>query len=70
MIPILYVNYSLHQLFERRMKVIHDGHEQQKYSALSLEFMSEESSSDEDGTSIVVHKPEWRSDSKWYRGMY
>ena len=45
------------------MKTVHDGQEKRKYSELTLEFMSEESSSDELRT-IVVHKPEWRSDSE------
>lgn len=53
--------HSYVQLFVRRQKVVRDGQEKQKYSELTLEFMSEESSSDE---LIVVHKPEWRSDSE------
>lgn len=37
----------------------------EKYKQLTIEFMSAESSSDELGNPIVIHKPEWRSDSKW-----
>ena len=36
---------------------IHDGQEKERYSELSLEFMSEESSSDE--LAVTVHRPEW-----------
>ena len=36
--------------------------EKEQYGQLTLDFMSEESSSDE--TVITIHRPEWRSDSK------
>lgn len=44
--------------------MVHDGQEKDKYKKLTLEYMSAESSSDETGNAIVVHRPIWRSDSK------
>ena len=42
----------------------HNGEEREKFEKLSLDYMSEESSSDEEG-SMTVHKPIWRSNSKF-----
>lgn len=49
--------------------MLHDGPEKEKYKHLTLEFMSAESSSDETGNAVVVHKLKWRSDSKCTRLM-
>ena len=40
-----------------------DGEEQERFRQLSLDYMSEESSSDE--VHITVHKPEWRSEGEY-----
>jgi len=50
------------QLYERHQKMLHEGQEKEKFSELTLTYMSEESSCDEDGM-VNVHKPEWRSES-------
>ena len=51
------------QLFERRSKVVHAGEEQERFSVLTLDYMSEELSSD-GGETMIVHQPPWRSSSK------
>lgn len=43
----------------------HDGEEKERFSKLTLAYMSEESSPDEGGN-MVVHQPPWRSNSKCY----
>ena len=43
----------------------YDGEERAKFGALSLDYMSEESSPDEEDN-MKVHKPSWRSNSTWY----
>ena len=52
------------------MKAIReDGKEKQRYGQLSLDYMSEESSSS-DEAKVVVHRPEWRSDGNVKFGSY
>ena len=51
------------QLFERQSKVVHAGKEQERFSVLTLDYMSEELSSD-GGETVIVHQPPWRSSSK------
>lgn len=65
--PTMYL-YNHHaivylQLYERRSKVTHSGEERERFTALSLDYMSEESSSD-GGETMFVHQPPWRSNSK------
>ena len=56
--------YPMCSSMNRRQKAVcDDGEEKEQYGQLTLDFMSEESSSDE--TVITIHRPEWRSDSKW-----
>lgn len=43
--------------------MIHAGEETKKFKTLTLDFMSEESDPDDDG-SMAVHQPQWRSNSK------
>lgn len=43
--------------------MIHAGEEAEKFKTLTLDFMSEESDPDDDG-SMAVHQPQWRSNSK------
>lgn len=51
------------QLYDHRQKAVRDdGQEKERYGQLTLDFMSEESGSDE--TMITIHHPEWRSESK------
>ena len=51
------------QLYDCRQKAVcDDGQEKERFGQLTLDFMSEESSSDE--TMITIHSPEWRSESK------
>lgn len=40
-----------------------EGQEKGRYVNLSLDYMSEESSSDE--IAITAHRPEWRSDGRY-----
>ena len=51
-----------HQLYEPRSKFARSG-EEERFSTLTLDCMSEESSSD-GGETILVHQPPWRSTSK------
>lgn len=56
----MYVRNNFLQLYERRQKAVRgDSEEKERFGQLSLDFMSEESSSDE--TVITVHRSEWRS---------
>jgi len=43
--------------------VVLEGQETEKFEQLGLEYVSEESSGDEEGV-VTVHQPEWRSSSK------
>jgi hypothetical protein len=52
-------------LYNKRSKAIKEGREQQYWSQISYQYMSAESS-DEDDTGAKyynVHKPSWRSQS-------
>jgi hypothetical protein len=51
------------QLYERRYKVTCAGEEREKFGTLTQEYMSEESSPDEEDN-MKVHKPSWQSDSR------
>lgn len=53
------------QLYERCSKVTHGGEEKERFAALTLDYMSEESSSD-GGETMFVHQPPWRSNSKQF----
>lgn len=46
--------------------MVHDGEERERFSTLTLAYMSDESSVDEASGTIPIHKPEWRSESKKY----
>lgn len=48
------------RLYERRSKFARSGEEKERFSTLTLDCMSEESSSD-GGETILVHQPPWRS---------
>ncbi len=52
------------QLFDRRKKSVKDG-EKGHWEQLSIEYMSLESSDEEDPGVIVVHHLPWRSNSKY-----
>ena len=56
-------NIVLIQLLERRSKVTRDGEEKERFAALTLDYMSEESSSD-GGETMLVHQPPWCSSSR------
>ena len=56
-------SFSTLQLYDRHLKATNEGEERERFSKLTLEYMSEESSADEDGI-MNVHKPAWRSNSK------
>jgi len=56
------------QLYERRSKVTHSGEEKERFAVLSLDYMSEESSSD-GGETMFVHQPPWRSNSKPFQSI-
>lgn len=43
--------------------MVHDGEERERFSTLTLAYMSDESSVDEASGTIPIHKPEWRSES-------
>ena len=43
--------------------MVNCGEERSKFSELSLDYMSEESSSDED---FIVHPPAWRSNGNYF----
>lgn len=47
---------------ERRSKAVNPGEETQRIKKLDILYMSEESSEDDDGE-IIVHRPQWRSES-------
>ena len=51
------------QLFQRRSKIVHAGEEQERFSLLTLDYMSEKSSSD-GGETMTVHQPPWCSSTK------
>lgn len=53
---------TLIQAYDRRKSMVTDN-ERQFYNMISKEYMSEESDSS-DSESIVVHKHQWRSESK------
>ena len=44
--------------------MLHNGEEQKKFDKLSMEYMSEESDPD-DNVIVSVHRPVWRSSSKF-----
>ena len=53
----------LFQAFDRRGKAVHPGEEAARWKQLSSKVMSDESS-DEESSTMTVHKPVWRSKSK------
>ena len=46
-------------MYDRRSKALLEGLEKERFFALTVEFMSDESSSNE--TTVLVHRPDWRS---------
>ena len=57
------------QLFDRRAKGVRDN-ERKHWEQLSIEYMSLESSDDEDSGVIVIHHLPWRSKSKYTSLQY
>ena len=54
---------STTQLYEHHSKVTHNGEEKARFSALTLDYMSEEASSD-GGETMFIHQPPWHSNSR------